>query len=301
MIRRFLTSFLVGAWLLSSGVASADPSRPLPAPVDADFATILANRTETPMVFAYQGRPAVTIIDFPTLIEQGRMFNRLVALIERIGAPREEVLGNEALARFIQSVGRTEATLAYGNDFLVSELVVFFNLADLGRIELNPEEIALRDYLIDRRLIFQRNGFYQARMPSAVLLSLPQERSALPGNPPVSALARATILAHELAHAEFYTNRQYAAHCRNFWHSVMSEGQRAAFRRFLAAGGYNPENEEMMINEMQAYLMHTPDARAFNPRLVGLPEREIGELRQRFGALYPDMTYTYSQGAGARP
>ena len=219
------------------------------------------------------------------------MFNRLVALIERIGAPRERVLGNDELAGFIRSVGKTEATLAYGNDFLVSELVVFFNLAELGNVELNQEELALSRYLLDQRLMVRRNGFYQALISSAVILSLPQERTAKPGLPEVTALARRTILAHELSHAEYYTNPSYVNFCRHFWRAVMTEPERAAFRQFLSRGGYNPDNEEMMINESQAYLMHTPDTRAFSARLIGLGETEIEALRGKFRTGYPDMIY----------
>ena len=282
---------LLASWLFACTAWAAQDPLVLAEPVAADFQTLLANQGETPVVYAYLGRRTITVIDFPTLIEQGRMFNRLVALIERIGAPRERVLSNEELAQFIRAVGKTAATLAYGNDFLVSELVVFFNLAELGNIELNAEEQGLRQLLLVQRFMELRNGFYQALLPSAVILSLPQEKPASPASPPVTALARQTILAHEISHAEYYTNRPYTDFCRQFWRSTMRENERVAFKKFLAKGGYNPENEEMMINETQAYLMHTPDARAFSPVLVGLAEPVVQVLRQKFRSGFPDMTY----------
>lgn len=291
MILPALARLLATTCLLVSVAWAGDDFESLRRPVSADFSTLLENRTDVPMVFAYQGRRTITVIDFPSLTSQGRMFNRLVALIERIGAPRGQVLSNEELARFIKSVGKTDATLAYGNDFLVSELVVFFNLAEMGNVQLNREEIALRDFVNEQGLMALRNGFYQARVPSAVILSLPQERPADAANPPVSALARQTILAHELSHAEYYTNPAYANHCRRFWHTEMTEAQREAFRQFLTKGGYNPDNIEMMINETQAYLMHTPDVRAFSPRQVGLSDADVTRLRQKFRAAYPDMAY----------
>lgn len=283
---RVLLSLALSAAIVVGPVAAGDYA--LPAPVAGDFPTILANRTDAPVVFDFGGRATILIIDFPTLAEQGRMFNRVGALVERMGAPRERVLNNEELAAFIRSVGKTEATFAYGNDFLVSELVVFFNLADMGGIQLNAEEIALRQLLVDRRLASYRNGFYQALRPNAVILSLPQERAASPGNPPVSAGARRTILTHEISHAEFYSNPKYANYCRQFWANVLTEPQRAAFRKFLSHGSYNPDNEEMMINETQAYLVYTPDPGAFSAKLVGLKDRELEQLRQRFWADYPD-------------
>lgn len=288
MNRRSFLGFclLAGASTLLS--AQGLPAYRLPAPVAASYDEILAQPKNSGVaVFEYEGRPAITIIDFPTLAEQGRMFNRVVALIERVGAPRERVLGNDELANFIRAVGKTDTTFAWGNDFLIGELVVFFNLADLGNVPLNAEELALRDYLIERSFIVLRTGFYQARRSRAVILSIPRESSGGQGEPPVSSLARRTILTHEISHAEYYTNPLYAAYCRRFWNGVMTEQQRAAFRRFLAQESYNPDNEEMMINEMQAYLMYTPDPRAFNPRLVGLTEQEIETLRRRFLEGFP--------------
>lgn len=274
---------LVAGWLaLSASVWAGEGAYVLPVPKTAEYATILSHRTQAAAVFEYEGRKAVTIIDFPTLTEQGRMFNRVVALVERMGAPRERVLGNEELAQFIRSVGKTEATLAYGNDFLVAELVVFFNLAELGGIALNDEELALRQFLIDHRLAVHRNGFYQALMPQAVILSIPQESAGGAGNPPVTALARKTILSHEISHAEYYTNPGYANYCRHFWRTALTEAQRSAFRKFLSRSSYNPDNEEMMINETQAYLMYTPDSRAFNAALVGMGDKDIDGLRKKF-------------------
>lgn len=287
-----ILSLLCGGLLLAGGVSAAQDELVLPSPVAADFKTLLAHRSDVLTVFSYENRRNITVLDFPTLAIQGRMFNRLVALIERIGAPRERVLGNDELARFIRSTGKTEATLAYGNDFLVAELVIFFNLADLGNVDLNPEELALRQFLLTQRLMVMRNGFYQSLIPAAVILSLPQERPADANLPPVTALARQTILAHEIAHAEYYSNPVYANYCRHFWHSVMQESEREAFKKFLARSGYNPENQEMMINETQAYLMHTPDARAFSPSLVGLGDTVIQLLRRKFRSGFPSMAYT---------
>jgi hypothetical protein len=273
---------LVLAVGLAAALARADETYVLPSAVPAGFTEIMGNKATSLSVFEYEGRPTLVIFDFPNLVEQGRMFNRLVTLIERIGAPRERVLGNEELAAYIRSVGKTEATLAYGNDFLVGEMVVFFNLAEMGGIALTPQELALRQFLLDRKTMVLRRGFYQAATPRAVVLSLPQQSAGAAGSPPVSELARRTILSHEVSHGEFYTSPAYANFCRQFWRDTMTEKQRSAFRKFLASNGYNSENEEMMINEGQAYLMYTPDSRAFNPKLVGLADSEIAQLRQKF-------------------
>ncbi|MFN6961178.1 MAG: hypothetical protein ACK4N6_02960, partial [Rhodocyclaceae bacterium] len=99
------------------------------------------------------------------------------------------MLDDHELAQFIRSVGKTELTFAYGNDFLVSELVIFFNLAEYGSITLTTEERALLAFLLEQGLIRERYGFLQAVRPNAVILSIPQENTGST-EPAVTALAR---------------------------------------------------------------------------------------------------------------
>ena len=122
LARLFVQLSLVAALLLAPLVHAQDTGAyVLPPSQAADYTTILENRSDQVAVFEYGPRALIRIIDFPNLQEQGRMFNRVVALIERIGAPRSRVLNNDELAQFIRSVGKNEATFAYGNDFLAQE------------------------------------------------------------------------------------------------------------------------------------------------------------------------------------
>lgn len=271
------TGFLAFAALVRAEV--------LPVPAE-DYRQILDAQSPTLQVFDYSGRQPVLVLDFPTLSEQGRTFNRIVALVERIGLSRAHVLDDAELAEFIRATGKTEYTFAYGNDFLVSELVVFFNLAEHNNVALNEDERRLRSLLFTQGLIRERYGFMQAVRPNAVILSIPQQRQG-GDEPPVDAGARRTILTHELAHAEYYTNPDYRAWCRKFWQETLTERQREKLRAFLARSGYDPGNETLMINEAQAYLSFTPDPRAFSAKLSGLTDKELEGLRQAFRAGAP--------------
>jgi hypothetical protein len=136
-----------------------------------------------------------------------------------------------------------------------------------------------------------RTGFFQSIQPNVVILSIPQvSREGATVNL-VTELARRTILAHEISHAEYYTNSNYTNFARYFWFKVLSHLERDTFRKFLTRGGYNPDNEEMMINETQAYLMHTPDPRAFNAQTVGLTDKNIDDLREKFRQGFPNLFY----------
>lgn len=272
--------------------AHADSLR-LPAPQPAHFDTILQASTGSLQVFSYPGRQPIHIIDFPDLATQGRMFNRIVALVERIGIDHARVFDDNELSQFIRAVGKTEFTFAYGNDFLVSELVIFFNLAEHGGISLSPEEHALRNFLLEQGLMRERYRFLQAAHPNAVILSIPQTRNrqAEPIEPPVSSLARRTILMHEISHAEYYTNPNYRRWCRKFWREILAKPHKEAMFNFLLRAGYDPNNEELLINEAQAYLLHTPDPRAFSAELLGVSTADLELMRATFLQGYPDTSY----------
>jgi hypothetical protein len=278
---------LLATLLLCGGAWALDAQGGLLTPRSGSFETILDAKNDVIQVFSYPGRQPIFVIDFPTLSGQGRMFNRVGALVERMGVGRARVLDDKELVRFIHSIGKNELTFAYGNDFLVSELVVFFNLAEQGHTLLNQEERALRMFLYEQGLVRERFGFIQAVRPNSVILSIPQEK-ADGTEPAVSRLARLTILTHEVSHAEYYTNPLYRNWCRKFWIEVLNERQRSNLRSFFSKAGYDAGNEDLMINESQAYLLYTPDPRAFSARMVGMGEPELQELRNMFLKGFPD-------------
>lgn len=233
--------------------------------------------------------PSIFVLTLPTLAEQGAMFNRVVALIERAGVSRDEVLSDAALDEYIRSVGRTPVTFTFGNDFRVSELVKFFNLADRDGVTLTSQEAGLRDFITRNGLAKTRYGFLQVNFPDRIILSVPAIHSQELGNGGairINQAARDTILFHEIGHGEYYTNPWYADYCRRFWGS-MPERERSAFRKFLGGRSYDTGNEELMVNEMQAYLMHTPPGPAITPEALGLSAAAIDALRQRFLAGNP--------------
>jgi hypothetical protein len=115
------------------------------------------------------------------------------------------------------------------------------------------------------------------------VISIPREGS----DPFVDASGRQSLLRHELSHGEFFTVPAYADFSRRFWNQEMAETDRAAFRNFLIRQGYDPKDEDLLINEMQAHLMHTTDMRYFNARDCGLPRARVDTLRALFAAKMP--------------
>lgn len=251
--------------------------------VDADFMTILESRTGVLSVWRYSGNTDVYVFDFPSLTQQARTFNRITQLTEQqISEPYPRVLTTPEIERYIDSLHRSQANFAFGHDIMVQELAQFFNLVERDKVALNPEEYELRDFLLERGLLRVWRGIYQALRPTAVLLSIPQKQEAHDGEPRITEDARYTIFLHEISHAEFYSNPYYAAYVRKFWSDSLIEEQRGAFRKFLEKYNYGTGSDELLVNEMQAYLMFTPDAASFSAAKLGVSESELKEMQEAF-------------------
>jgi hypothetical protein len=69
---------------------------------------------------------------------------------------------------------------------------------------------------------------------------------------------------------------------KRWWNERLSARERTQLRRFLAEGGYDPDNEEVMMNEAMAYLIHTPDPRFFNAAALGVSAAQLEDMRVRF-------------------
>ena len=234
------------------------------------FHARLAAHSAALEVFRFAPAPRVLVLSFPRLRAQGRMLNRLGAFVEKVGLPHARVIAETELGSALQRANDTEETFYYGHDYRAADLARFFAAAARDGTDLRPEEAFLRTLLDQQGLL----------APTAIgaVISIPPLSAA----PPIDAAARATILHHELSHGLYFTDPGYAAYARAFWDTVLTESQRAGFRRFLAGQDYDTDNEDLMINETQAYLMHTADPRYFRPDLAGLTPAEAASLRRTF-------------------
>lgn len=243
-------------------------------PLLASEEEILAHRATAPTLFRLAENPRVFVVDFPDLDSQGATFNRAAALIEKAGQPRDRVLDDAELAAAIARSGDTAATYYYGHNYRGSDLERLFALADRDGVALNEQERWLRGELARIR----------AALPSGEDYAV----VSVPGiEPRVDAAMRRAILHHEIGHGHFFTNPAFARHVAEVWHDVFTERERARFRAFLEREGYDPSNEEVMMNEAMAYLLFTPDPRFFTPAHAGLDDARAGELRAALRARAP--------------
>jgi len=237
---------------------------------DATEQQILRNVPAGMTVFRFADDKRILVLDFASLYQQGMTLNRVAALIEKAGAPRTRVLSDAELLAAIRADGSTVANYYYGHDYSVASLQRFFDLADAGKIALAPEEDRLR-HLINQVGWFAPNA-------RGGLISIP----AIGSDANVTLSARYAILHHELSHGLFFSDGEYAGFVRDFWTVALSGDERQGVRKFLGSEGYDMTYEELMYNEMQAYLMFTRDPAFFSPARVGMTTRRLAELQTQF-------------------
>ena len=236
---------------------------------------ILADRPAHLAVFRYAANPNILVLDFPTLRGQGLMLDRVAALIEKSGLPRDHVVSWARLRRVITAGDDTIGTYYYGHDYSAAALARFFTLAAADHRALNGQEQRL--YALLAQLGWLRPGV------NAGLISLPREGA----NRYVTGTARDVILTHELSHGQFFSDPAYRAYVRHFWHDALTVAQRAAVRKFLGGEEYDTGDETLMMNEMQAYLMFTRNAEFFQARNIGMTPAERRALQLRFVRAMP--------------
>lgn len=116
---------------------------------------------------------------------------------------------------------------------------------------LTAAEEALRALLERHRLLVSSRDGGVAGAPGTALLSV--ARGSGGGGAASRDESRATLL-HEAMHGLFYAHPPFAAACTAFWNDSLDEPRRGAWRAFLAALGYDVANEELVVNEFQAYM-----------------------------------------------
>lgn len=267
---------IAAAIVVAAGIGLWFGLRPAPFPL-ADEGQIFQHVTKRFTVFRFRPDPLILVVDCPGLREQGMMFDRLAALIEKAGEPRDRVLSEAEFKAVLAAVHSTVGTYYYGDDYPASAMRRFFRLAAAEKLTLTPEELRLKH-------ILHRAGFLKPGANGAVI-SIPQ---AGPGHR-VTLHVRAVILRHELSHGAFFTLPAYRKFVYHFWNDVMTGQERAGFQAFLAREGYDPNEHELIVNETQAYLVFTRDREFFRASAVGLSPATVNALRATFIATMPDF------------
>jgi len=244
---------------------------------------IQAATSENLSIYVLRDNERTLVFDFPNIREQARMFARLILFIERAGTSKTRVMSVPEVQKWLAENSITIDSLTVGNNMKTGELARFFNSARFQGEPVTVQEQRLYDQLLQLQLLREEEAGVAVVDPERILVSVPQV-STVTGCPActVSPGQRAVILQHELAHARFATDTVYQNYVMWFWSNAMTLLQRDKFQRFFRTRGYDSTIRELAANEMQAFLMHTPDPKMFTSADVGMTDPEVMELRRRF-------------------
>ncbi len=214
-------------------------------------------------LYAITDQPGLYVMHAPSLAAQGAMFSRVVALIERRDMPHDRVVSMSAVAANARRFGEDPAGLTAGNNFSAAQIAQFFEVAQRQRARLTEGERALQALLTRWGLIHREAGAtgeggttWRAASSRDFLVTIPGMGKG-PAGEVIDAQVRAAILSHELGHWRFFSDAAYAHACRTFWWHQLTHTEREALTGELAGMGYDP-SDRIVIDEMQAYLLHTP-------------------------------------------
>ncbi|WP_434663057.1 hypothetical protein P5W99_22605 [Paraburkholderia sp. A3BS-1L] len=260
--------------VFASGVSSAPAAVPT---LSAELASAFAPNPEvvrlplaqlagalppgpTLRLYAITDQPGLYVMHAPSLAAQGAMFSRVVALIERRDMPHDRVVSMSAVAANARRFGEDPAGLTAGNNFSAAQIAQFFEVAQRQRASLTEGERALQALLTQWGLIHREAGeggtAWRAASSRDFLVTIPGMGKG-PAGEVIDAEVRAAIMSHELGHWRFFSDAAYAHACRAFWWHQLTYTEREALTGELAGMGYDP-SDRIVIDEMQAYLLHTP-------------------------------------------
>ncbi len=214
--------------------------------------------------------PDILIWDCQNYDIQNRFFRRLSYFVEKKGF-RGSLMTN----------GELEGMHGWNaHDYRPEDLARFYTVADAQDFPLYQEEVLMKDILIRNGIILKNpeGGYSEGK---GAVLSISRETSEI---------LRERFLVHESSHGLYFTSAGYRDFVLSVWEGLEEE-DRSLWRFFLGWHGYDPEDEDLMVNEFQAYLVQqrVEDASEyFNIRMKNL-------LR-----LYPAQESLLSRGIGEK-
>lgn len=230
----------------------------------------------------------VLVLDMPNVEDQSRVFGRLVIFIERASAPRHRILSVPEVKKWRIANKETLATLTIGNNIRANDFALFFNTARFQNEPITEDEKWLLDRLLEFGVLREAASGLVSVEPEQIVISAPQV-STVDGCPAcvITQSRRELILRHELAHARFVTDQVYRNYVWWFWHNVMTASQRSSVSKYLQALGYDLNAPDLLVNEMQAFLIHTPESEYFSSRAAGFTQSQFTGLHAAFREKYP--------------
>lgn len=193
-------------------------------------------REERYELFRWSAYPEILIIDTRDYEFQSRLFKRLAFFVEKEGF-RGRLLSDSDLR------GRHGWN---AHNYRPEGLAPFYNAAEEQGFPLSSEELLLREILLREGLLIASEDGAPYSPGVGGILSISQESYPI---------LRELLVTHEAMHGIFYEEAGFRERVRELWEEELSEDEREFWRFFLGYMSYDPADDYLMRNEMQAYLL----------------------------------------------
>lgn len=155
-----------------------------------------------------------------------------------------------------------------GHTFTIQEAQAFYSQAFANSdktVQLNPQELDFYSNLINNPIL--RSG---------------SSKISIIGFP-IDGFGYKTVIRHEINHAKFYLDSAYQAAVVQFWNSSITSDDKEKIAKQLS-DIYNINNEKIVIDEFQAYLMEGESQQNPLNSFIGRYKNALLELIQSSGA-----------------
>ena len=227
--------------LYSAGVfTTGDNLTPLPADIGhIIFSDFDSSRRLDWELYRWNLIPEVLIFDTSDYEVQSRFFKRLAFFVEKPGYVGTLVSDEKLVGKHGWNA----------HDYKADDLAAFFSEAGKQDFNLNPEELILRQVLIDNKIIITPSpGDTAYKEGVGAVLSV--SRETLPN-------WRYRFLTHECLHGIFFTDAEFRVSIEEVFNSL-APGELEFWKRLLDYRRYDVNNRYLLINEFMAYSLQQP-------------------------------------------
>lgn len=191
-------------------------------------------------LFSWSLYPNILWIDTRDYAIQAAMFRRMAFFVEKRGFTGRLLTDQELAERHGWNA----------HNYRGEGLAAFYNAVEREQFPINEMETALRDIVVEHGLI-RRGGDGQWIAGPGGLLAISRE-----SHPEL----RRLLLSHEAMHGVYYVEPAFREAVERYWHETLSDSERNYWRSFFSWMSYSPEDEYLMINEFQAYLLQQDES-----------------------------------------
>lgn len=222
-------------------VKPPDPLEPIPIEMsELLYYPASSWRRDEFELFSWSLYPKILWIDSRDYTVQAAMFKRMAYFIEKRGVIGT-LLSDEELA------GRHGWN---GHNYRGEGLAAFFNAVEEQSFPINELERGVREIAAEYGIISRADDGAWVAGPGGILVISRQSYPEL----------RRLLLSHEAMHGVFYEEPAFREAVVGYWNSELTEREREYWRSFFGWAGYSPDDEYLMINEFQAYLLQQDES-----------------------------------------